>query len=208
MEVTRLEIFKDHEGAYMVGVSIKNNGRFLSYPVVQVRRGDKVVANEKGLFDLYGIAEGTEEFFEFPISLPEGIRQVTLDILMGERNPGEVIGQLECPVPGRTGPKDARIKVVKAELFKDKEGKDKIRILIKNGAEFLSYPVIQARHEGQVIANEKGDFDLYGIAENAGEVFEFPISLPADKRLIKLDILVGQAGPGEVVDQVECRVSQ
>lgn len=205
VEVTKTVISQNDKGVNILSITIKNTGRFLYYPMVQARHGNDIIANKEGRFSLYGIMEGVEEVFEFPVELPAGKRRVALDILLGEGESGDVVGTVECLVPNKPY-KALQAQVLKAELYKGKDGGNMIRIVIRNGGEFLSYPVAQARHDGEIIANEDGRFDLYGIAENRTETFEFPITLPEGKQRITLDILLGEGGAGVVIGQVACEV--
>ena len=69
--------FVENDNKKSIQISITNNGEFFSYPVVQVRIGDKIIANEEGIFFLYGMVE-TEQFVLETNSTPTDGTELTI----------------------------------------------------------------------------------------------------------------------------------
>lgn len=57
-------VFIETEGEQSIAIEIKNNGDFFNYPIIQVKVGDKFIANEKAQFTTYGIID--KDTYVFP----------------------------------------------------------------------------------------------------------------------------------------------
>ena len=75
--------FIEKDNKKSIQLSITNKGDFFSYPVVQVKVGDKVIANEEGIFFLYGMVE-TEQFILETDAKPKDGTELT--VLIGSAN--------------------------------------------------------------------------------------------------------------------------
>ena len=75
--------FVEKDNKKSIQISITNNGDFFSYPVVQVKIGTKIIANEEGIFFLYGMVE-TEQFVLETNASPKDGTELT--ILIGSSN--------------------------------------------------------------------------------------------------------------------------
>lgn len=78
--------FVEKNNKKSIQISITNMGDFFSYPVVQVKDGDKIIANEEGIFFLYGMVETEQFVLETDAKLKDGTE---LTILVGSANLSE-----------------------------------------------------------------------------------------------------------------------
>lgn len=75
--------FVEKEGKMSLSLSITNKGDFFSYPVVQVKVGDKIVANPEAIYFLYGMFETEQFVFETDLRPQDGVE---FTILIGSGN--------------------------------------------------------------------------------------------------------------------------
>jgi len=61
--------FVENEGERLIAVSIKNKGDFFNYPIIQVKVGDKFIANEEARYDTYGIIDVDTYVFSCDIEI-------------------------------------------------------------------------------------------------------------------------------------------
>lgn len=79
--------FVEKDGKMKLELSLTNSGDFFSYPVVQVKFGDKIIANKEGIYFLYGLLDTEKFIFETDFQPQDGLE---FTILVGS-------GSLEAP---------------------------------------------------------------------------------------------------------------
>lgn len=72
--------FVEKDEKVSIEVSLTNSGDFFSYPVVQVKLGDEIVANKEGIYFLYGMSETEKFVFETDLRPQDGLE---LTVLIG-----------------------------------------------------------------------------------------------------------------------------
>jgi hypothetical protein len=81
-QVNTIEL-REKDNKISLQITLTNKGEFFSYPVVQVKNGDKIIANKEGIFFLYGMFETEQFIFETDAKPEEGAE---LTILIGSSN--------------------------------------------------------------------------------------------------------------------------
>jgi hypothetical protein len=71
--------FIENEGEQSIAITIKNNGDFFNYPIIQVKIGDTFIANEEAKFTTYGIID--KDTYVFPTDY-KATEKVTFTILV------------------------------------------------------------------------------------------------------------------------------
>lgn len=75
--------FIEKDNKKSIQISITNNGDFFSYPVVQIKIGNKIIANKEGIFFLYGMVKTEQFVLETNVEPKDGTE---LTILIGSSN--------------------------------------------------------------------------------------------------------------------------
>ena len=181
VHVEKVEWKKDKDQR-LIHITLKNTGQNISYPVVQVEVNGKIIANEAGTFSRYLL--DVEDFtYVFKTDLEEPKELLNCRILVKSGNSDKVLVAISTII--RMDLKDF-ITVSKVEFEETKDG-NYFNVTLTNHGEFISYPVVQVKHNDKIIANKKGIFETYGIGKDMTYTYRLATNMkkmPKNKKCV------------------------